>query len=63
VKLATKLPTWLVKRREDMDQFLNAQLKKLDTTRIDYYQVHGLTGKARPLSGKCSCLASWQLRV
>jgi predicted aldo/keto reductase-like oxidoreductase len=46
VKLATKLPSWLVKRRQDMDQFLNAQLKKLVTTHIDYYQVHGLNGAA-----------------
>ena len=42
VKLATKLPSWLVQTREDMDRFLDAQLKKLQTDRIDYYLVHGL---------------------
>ena len=27
VKLATKLPSWLIEKREDMDMFLNAQLE------------------------------------
>ena len=44
VKLATKLPTWMIKKREDMDFFLNSQLKKLKTTHIDYYLIHGLVG-------------------
>jgi len=44
VRLATKLPSWIVKSREDMDGFLNAQLEKLQTDHIDYYLVHGLTG-------------------
>ena len=44
VKLATKLPTWLVKTRSDMDRFLDAQLQKLATPRIDYYLVHSLNG-------------------
>ena len=44
VKVATKLPTWLIKCREDMDRFLAAQLEKLDTDRIDYYLLHALNG-------------------
>jgi len=44
VKLATKLPAWLVKERADMDRFLDAQVHKLATDRIDYYLVHSLTG-------------------
>lgn len=44
VKLATKLPSWLVRSREDMDRYLNAQLEKLKTDRIDYYLVHDLVG-------------------
>jgi predicted aldo/keto reductase-like oxidoreductase len=44
VKLATKLPAWLVRNRADMDRFLDAQLKKLNTSRIDYYLVHSLNG-------------------
>jgi predicted aldo/keto reductase-like oxidoreductase len=44
VRLATKLPAWLVKNRADMDRFLDAQLTKLNTSRIDYYLVHSLNG-------------------
>lgn len=44
VKLATKLPSWLLNSREDMDRFLNAQLEKLHTDHIDYYLVHALVG-------------------
>lgn len=44
VKLATKLPSFLIKTRQDMDSYLNAQLKKLETGQIDYYLVHTLTG-------------------
>ena len=44
VRLATKLPSWLVESREDMDRFLNAQLERLRTDHIDYYLVHGLVG-------------------
>jgi predicted aldo/keto reductase-like oxidoreductase len=42
VKVATKLPSWMIKHREDMDRFLAAQLRKLDTDRIDYYLLHAL---------------------
>jgi uncharacterized protein len=44
VKLATKLPTWMVQSRQDMDRYLGMQLAKLKTTHIDYYLVHSLTG-------------------
>lgn len=46
VKLATKLPQWMVKRREEMDRFLNAQLEKLNTDHIDYYLIHSLVGSS-----------------
>jgi predicted aldo/keto reductase-like oxidoreductase len=42
VKIATKLPSWLVKTREDMDKFLNEQLERLETEYIDFYLVHAL---------------------
>jgi predicted aldo/keto reductase-like oxidoreductase len=42
VNLATKLPSWLIKSRGDMDRYLDEQLKKLQTDRIDFYLVHGL---------------------
>ncbi|MDD3042480.1 MAG: aldo/keto reductase [Methanosarcinaceae archaeon] len=44
VKLATKLPSWTVESREDMDRVLDAQLERLKTDRVDYYLVHGLVG-------------------
>jgi predicted aldo/keto reductase-like oxidoreductase len=44
VRLATKLPSWLIKSRKEMDLYLDAQLKKLNTGRIDYYLLHGLYG-------------------
>lgn len=44
VKIATKLPTWMVKSRNDMDTFLNTQLERLGTDHIDYYLLHALTG-------------------
>ena len=44
VKLATKLPSWLIEKREDMDTFLDAQREKLRTDHIDYYLVHALVG-------------------
>lgn len=42
VKIATKLPPWLVKKREDMGFILKEQLKKLQIETIDYYLVHGV---------------------
>ena len=42
VNLATKLPSWLIKSRADMDRYLDEQLKRLETDHIDFYLVHGL---------------------
>jgi len=44
VKVATKLPSWMIRSRADMDRYLAAQLEKLGTDRIDYYLVHTLDG-------------------
>jgi predicted aldo/keto reductase-like oxidoreductase len=40
--LVTKLPVMLLKKREDSDQFLEKQLKRLDTDHLDVYLLHGL---------------------
>ncbi len=45
VHLATKLPSWLINSREDMDKYLNKQLEKLQTDHIDFYLIHALNQK------------------
>jgi len=46
VRLATKLPHWIVKEKEDMDSILNSQLKRLRTDQIEYYLIHALNGQS-----------------
>lgn len=45
VKLADKLPVWLVNEPADFDRLLGEQLDKLATDHIDFYLLHALTGK------------------
>ena len=42
VKVATKLPVWKVRTKEDMDTLLNEQLQQLGDSKIDYYLLHAL---------------------
>ncbi len=42
VKICTKLPSIHVKKREDMDKFLNDQLNRLQRDYIDYYLIHSV---------------------
>ena len=42
VNLATKLPVWEVKSRDDMDRILDEQLCRLNTDHIDFYLLHSL---------------------
>ena len=44
VNIATKLPSWMVKDRADMDVYLDKQLKLLQTDCIDFYLIHNLNG-------------------
>ena len=48
VKLATKLPVWLVTKAQDFDRYLNEQLERLQTEKIDFYLLHGLNGERWP---------------
>ena len=43
VMLATKLPSWLIHKREDMDFYLSKQLEHLQTDHIDFYLLHALS--------------------
>jgi predicted aldo/keto reductase-like oxidoreductase len=45
VHLATKLPSWFVESRADLDRYLDEQLARLQTDHIDFYLVHSLTGE------------------
>lgn len=42
VQIATKLPHYLIKKREDMDKYFEIQLKRLRTDYVDYYLIHML---------------------
>lgn len=42
VMVATKLPSWLVQSRDDMDRLLDHQIQRLQSVHIDYYLLHGL---------------------
>lgn len=43
VNIATKLPQYMVRKREDFDRFFRAELDRLQTDRVDYYLMHMLT--------------------
>jgi uncharacterized protein len=42
VYLSTKLPSWLIQKKEDLNRYLDEQLQRLQTDRIDFYLLHGL---------------------
>lgn len=42
VKIATKLPHYLVKKTEDFNKYFEEELKRLQTNYIDYYLMHML---------------------
>ncbi|MCQ2552726.1 MAG: aldo/keto reductase [Clostridia bacterium] len=42
VKIATKLPQYIIKKAEDIDKFYNEELKRLQTDYIDFYLMHML---------------------
>ncbi|MFA6075821.1 MAG: aldo/keto reductase [Negativicutes bacterium] len=45
VYLADKMPIWLAKKPQDLDKLFAVQLKRLDTSYIDFYLLHGLNSE------------------
>ena len=43
IYIATKLPHYMIKSRDDMDRIFEEQCKRLRTDHIDYYLMHMLT--------------------
>ncbi len=42
VKIATKMPTWMVDKPDDLDRFFDAQMERLQIDHIDFYLLHAL---------------------
>jgi predicted aldo/keto reductase-like oxidoreductase len=47
VRIATKLPQYLVKNRDSLDKYFDEELSRLRTDRVDYYLMHHLTDIAQ----------------
>ncbi len=45
VQLATKCPTWAVQAEADWERYLDEQLGRLQTDRVDFYLLHALSGE------------------
>ena len=43
VNIATKLPHYLLKKKEDLDTYFSEELRRLKTDHVDYYLMHMLT--------------------
>ncbi len=48
VKIATKLPSWIVNKTDDFNSLLDEQLSRLQTDTIDVYLLHGLSSTQWP---------------
>ncbi len=49
-RIATKLPTWLVEKEEDVEPLIDAQLQRLKQDHIDFYLVHNLNTALWPVA-------------
>ena len=45
VHLATKMPVFILRQKEQMDAFLKEQLERLKTNYLDFYLLHSLNGE------------------
>jgi predicted aldo/keto reductase-like oxidoreductase len=56
VKLADKLPSWMITSKKDPEQLFNEQLKRLDDYHIDMYLMHALNWENWDKIKKYDCL-------
>ena len=62
VKIATKLPQYMVKKPEAIDKFFEEELKRLQTTYVDYYLMHMLTDFASWENLKNNGIEDWIIK-
>ncbi|MBN2075802.1 MAG: aldo/keto reductase [Dehalococcoidales bacterium] len=48
VRIATKLPVRMVESADKFDDYLNEQMERLKTKKLDFYLLHGLNGESWP---------------
>ncbi|MBW1709333.1 MAG: aldo/keto reductase [Deltaproteobacteria bacterium] len=48
VKLATKMPSWVIQTADDFDKYLNEQFCRLQVDHVDFYLLHGLNKERWP---------------
>ena len=48
VRIATKLPVRIVESADKFDDYLNEQMERLKTKKLDFYLLHGLNGEVWP---------------
>ena len=46
INIATKLPCWLIKEKDEMEKIFNRQREKLKVDVIDYYLLHAIDGRS-----------------
>ncbi len=42
VRLATKMPVWLVEQPDDFDRYLDEQLERIQTDHVEFYLLHAM---------------------
>lgn len=42
VRIATKMPCWLVEKPDDLDRFFETQMERLQVDHVDFYLLHAL---------------------
>ncbi|MDD5723722.1 MAG: aldo/keto reductase [Syntrophales bacterium] len=62
VRLATKMPSWLIESAGDFDRYLDKQLERLQTDRLDFYLLHALNRNFWPRLQKLGVL-EWAERA